>query len=196
MYNEKDYLEKLYAAKLGNYEPQTSEDDWIKLNSKLSRSRFLKFSFTTFNIFYLAVLFAFAGAVTYMGIENRNLNRKVQLLKENIETIHKQAPQTPPFFSDTLSVIKQEILQEAKNTTTPPVSKPTEPQKIEYTSPQVSTTLQIHVSKADSVSVKLDTASAIKSEPQRIKRVKKTIFVKQDKIIVKDTFVITKKVKK
>lgn len=196
MHNEKNYIEKLYAQKFGHYEPQTSEDDWNKLNSKLSRSRFLKFSFTTFNIFYLTVLFAFASTVSYLGVENHQLNRKVQLLEENIETIHNQERQTPQLLSDTLSVEKQEVLQEPKNTTNVPASKPTEPQNIEYTSPRVSTILQNQVSKADSVSVKLDTASTIKSEPPRIKRVKKTIFVKQDKIIVKDTFVITKKVKK
>ena|ERR1035437_3382622 len=83
-------IEKLFSKKFEHFEVTTSDEDWRKLNSKLRRNNFLKFSLVTFNVYYLLALITFAGTATYSGLTNHKLSKKVDQLEKTIKTYKKK----------------------------------------------------------------------------------------------------------
>jgi hypothetical protein len=90
MENEKNYIDKLYSDKFSKYESNISDDEWAKLSIKLSKVNFLKFSFTTFNAYFLLAIVTFVAAVIYFGINNFNISKKNEKLNDKIETFQDQ----------------------------------------------------------------------------------------------------------
>jgi hypothetical protein len=194
MNKENDYIDKLYSEKFDNFEDQTSDSDWISLNSKLSKSNFLRFSFVTFNIFYLAVLLMFAGTSTYLGVSNIIYTKEIQKLEEKIKVLQQQSDTTESLTLTTDSITIENKVQktEIKRENSLLNNKEIQASNIEYKSNTSIDKALINTSK-DSVYLKPDSISVSKTIPVKINKVKKTIFVKQDKVIVKDTVVIKKK---
>ena len=192
MDSEKDFLDKLYSDKFEKFEFQSSGDDWANLNSKLGKSNFLKFSFATFNIFILGAVIAFAGSATYLGVNHILQNKKIETLEKKVEVLQKQInnSETNATFIDSASLKNQKntVITEIKTEIT---KKDERKQNVE----DEKKTLQETNIKKDSIIINPDTSSIIKTDPQKIKKIKKTVFIKQDKVIVADTVWVKKKKK-
>jgi len=195
MDSEKDYIDKLYSEKFEKFEFHSSGDDWSKLNGKLGKSNFLKFSFATFNIFFLGALLAFAGTATFLGVTNIKKSEKIEELEKKVEIFQEKENKSIPSLVDSIIIENQdnrtEISDEIKALNA--ANKNEVLQKLSET--KEKTIAPEIVIKKDSVHAKTDSATHIKSEPPKINKVKKTIFIKKDKVVLKDTVVIKKKEK-
>jgi hypothetical protein len=227
MYNDDDYIENLYSTKFDDFNSQTSKEEWNKLDIKLSRANFLKFSFTSFNVFYLAVFMSFAGMASYFGVTSYLQSKKIEALENDIALLRKQGNEIAIALKsrDTLYFVNKQNKTEIKNESTSKnmektsnrndaiyteikqnntgiknggkpvdISKKVEMSlKSENTNKNVSTTFSPQTIKPDSLCKKVDSIIALKPEAQKVKRVKKTVYLKQDNIVIKDTLVIKKK---
>ncbi len=191
MESEKDYIDKLYSEKFEKFEFQTSGDDWNAMNSKLGKSNFLKFSFATFNVFFLGALMAFAGTATYLGVTAINQSKKIEQLENKIEVlkVKENNNETSPLIIDSTIIEKQKEKQKPNNEIN--VSNFVK-KEIPFKNIEVPPQLN---SKKDSIYVTPDSTAVIKTETQKIKIVKKTTFIKKDKVILTDTIIIKKKEK-
>ena len=221
MENKKNYIENLYSEKLGKFEYQTNNADWEALSAKLSKTNFMKFSFATFNVFYLGALLAFAGSSAYLGIANYTLSSKIQLLESKIEILSKNEEflkrniSIPNTFENqnvtlennkainnkkTTKIANNEIVNKNAKTNSPQnkisTSQPSLHTKLANTNEAVNTIPQQASVKGEITNNTIDSLSTTNYEPQKIKRVLKTIFVKQNNVVLKDTVVIKKKLKK
>jgi hypothetical protein len=194
MENEKNYIDKLYSDKFSKYESNISDDEWAKLSIKLSKVNFLKFSFTTFNAYFLLAIVTFVAAVIYFGINNFNISKKNEKLNDKIETFQDQQIKNDiePLIIDTFDIEETKLNTQSKITDIKPVTF--EPTK--------KTTVEKEPSKKQSeknpINTKTDTSSVLKPDTQsipkkKIIRVKKKVFIKQDKVIIKDTVTVKKK---
>ena len=194
-------IDKLFLKKFGSFEAKTSEEEWRALSPKLSRFNFLKFSFVTFNVYYLMLLTALAGTVAYSGVKNMELSKKVRTLEQNLknqesqpqeETINQSSTPTealdknePEAVSTQSQTGKKSNTSLNSNTLTSVVPVQDEEKEKPVSKEEIKDTAHIAVPqlvKPDSLSV------------SKIKRIKKTLVVKPQVVIVKkDTVVITKR---
>jgi hypothetical protein len=191
MENENDYLDKLYSTKFEKFEVQSSDDDWNKLNSKLGKSNFLKFSFASFNVFYLAAFLSFAGTASYFGVNNAIQSKKIDSLEKKIDVLKKKVENQEEnlVLTDSAKIkkIENETIILLQNKQIQPTSFD---KKVNILTNKPEITL-----KKDSVFQKIDSSVINKPQIQKINKVKKTVFVKKDTVFVKDTIRIKKKVK-
>ncbi len=194
MDNEMNNIDKLYAKKFSKFESQISAEDWTKLSTKLSKTNFLKFSFTTFNAYFLSAIVTFAAAATYFGVTNINLSNKNKKLEEKIEILQEKQIKNDiePLLIDTFDI-----------------EGPQHEEQFEVDNDNIIATKPIETTTAnkeflekqqekDSINTKIDTTSILEPDTQsipqkKIIRVKKMVYVKQNKVIVKDTVTVKKK---
>jgi len=189
MDNRKDYIDKLYSEKLGKFESKISTDDWSKLSPKLAKSNFLKFSFVTFNAYFLTAIVSFATAATYLGVNNIKQSKIIERLEDKIEVLQEQQIKNniEPLLLDTFAIEEPEV-DDIEVVETKPIKKIEE--KIEQLPKQL---------KGDSINTKKDSLVVAKPDTSRIKpkkvirRIKKKVFVKQDKVVIKDTVKVMKR---
>ena len=188
MEKDKDYLDKLYSNKFSKFESNISADDWTKLSTKLGKTNFLKFSFTTFNAYFLGVIVSLASAGAYLGVNNVSLLKKNEKLEDKIEVLKEQQIKNDidPLVVDTFIIEEPEV---DENTEVNDIIFETKPiKRIEEKAEQLPDQLKVDLvnTKKDSlVLVKPDTS--IVKHKKVIRRIKKKVFVKQDKVIIKDT---------
>jgi hypothetical protein len=192
---DEDYIDKLYSDKFSKRESNISTDDWDKLSAKLGKTNFLKFSFTTFNAYFLSAIISFAAAATYMGVSNVSLSKKIEKLENKIEVLQEQQKinELEPLLPDTTAT-KEPKINELDETLPDEVVVETKPfnkvkNKTEIV-PEKAKVDSIKTKKGSLVTEKPDTAVV---KPKKvIKRIKKKVFVKKDKVIIKDTIKIRK----
>jgi len=200
MHNENDFIDKLYSEKLGDNKFQTTSEEWDLLNAKLSKSNFLKFSFTSFNIIYLAVLVSFAGTALFFGVGYHFQSKKIQNLEQTITILNdkKNDSLIQTINEDTVSANNTDRENEIVKTNEPVlIGKKTKNQARNQIISANDSIVKLTLSaKTDtSQAAKVDTTTLLRPEPPKIKRIKKTVFVKQDNVVIKDTVVINKKSK-
>jgi hypothetical protein len=184
-------IEKLFSKKFEHFEVTTSEEDWLKLNSKLKRNNFLKFSLVTFNVYYLLALITFAVTATFSGLNNHKLTKKVDQLEKTIKTYQKKEFILPP-DSVKNGVIFMEPDQKKKIQNKTPLKAEPNPAK--------SATMKMlqplnHMAINDS-SLKInDNPIQIDTLYVRKTKVVKNIVVKKNSVVVKDTMVIIRELK-
>jgi hypothetical protein len=222
MHNDKDDIEQLFSKKFEKYEAGSSEQEWLDLSVKLSKVNFLKFSFVSFNIYYLAVIITLAGTTAYSGFKNHQLSRKVHQLESSIQSIQqeKQLNSTTDKPVNSLEIKKLNdvaITDDArKDKTAATVAK----SKIEIEDkpmakkdasirgkstddfrPQINEAkaesptkqnAEIEQNKKETVSNEMSDSI---SETKIKKIVKKTLVIKHKSVIVKDTVIVTKTIK-
>lgn len=217
MDNEKDYIDNLYSDKFKNFEFQSSSEDWDLLNSKLSKSNFFKFSFATFNMYFLVGFISFAATASYLGVTNIKLSKKNEILENKIEVLIEQKKQNEvyPILIDSLELenfedepdidIGQETEDNFENVEVPE-NKKDKLIKPTIILPQINSKNDSVYTKPDSLAIKLssnkdsafvkpDSSAVIVPKIQKVKRVKKTIYIKKKNVIITDTVVIKKKSK-
>jgi hypothetical protein len=223
MENGKNYIENLYSNTFGNYEDNPSNDEWDALNSKLSRLNFLKFSFTTFNVFYLFVILLFASTTAYLGMNNyilisKNKALEIQIIKLNHSNNRNNIPintaTTKQDINDNNNAFTLTSNKAKNNNQGTTKSKQVEnnnngskinslqKKEINGNDALESTVIGNEVTKSNSIvagtvteSGKADSTKVEIVAPQKIKKVRKTVFIKQAQVVVKDTIVIKKKLK-
>lgn len=197
MHNEEEYIKDLYSKKFENFEVKTSDDQWLKLNSKLKRKNFMRFSISTINVFYLTMFVVFAGSAVYFGINNQHLSKRIQDIENDVNSIGLKdslirEPQEEVkladtvtfknFHVDTISNQRHKVKTIKKNLSKPEFVKDT---MMNVTSPE----LIDHV-KDSSFNIAPDTTEISIPVKPVVKHVKKTVLVKQNKVVIKDTVVI------
>lgn len=196
--NSSHDIEKLFSSKLKNYQVTASDADWQKISRKLGRTNFLKFSVVTFNVYYLSAILLFAGTATYSGVKNYTLNHKVQKLEKSIAVYHKTGvfPEIEEAIDTTL-VPEPEEPELMQSTTLPSLELKKISESSHNAKPDAkhaALTDTVVTPKADSVKTeapkenKMDSVSVEK----RVKRVKKTIYVKPTDVVKRDTVIISK----
>lgn len=200
----KNYIDKLYSEKFEEFEMKTASDDWAALSTKLARANFIKFSLATFNVYYLAAMVVLTATVVFFAVTNLNLNDKIENLEnkinqsENPEVINFQEDPNVDSSSVGSIVSEAEMIDKAlpqkeakknqdeiKNVGKNKILKAEETSKIEEKDTLASNVNPIIVETPDSI--------AIKASTTKIKRIKKTVFVKKEQVIVNDTVKINKK---
>jgi len=203
MQNEKDDIERLFSKKFEKFEVKTSEEEWLNISSKLSRSNFLKFSFTTFNIYFLLVLVTFAGTATFTGIRNSQLSKKIYKLERTIQSYQSKEHVHPAStFTDSANIqlAQPELKTDVK---TVEFQKESNPKSIPEIKSQTDKPKIKDVPLSSSEFEIKDTAQKVVINPsirdtvQRtiVRKVKKTFVIKPKTVVVKDTIVITKSLK-
>lgn len=205
MHNEKDNIEELFSKKFEKFEDKPSDQEWLELSSKLSKSNFLKFSFITFNIYYLMALVAFAGTASFTGIRNIQLTQKVQKLEQTVKSYQKQGEVTsPPLqYSDSMKSQPATSIDEikpSKTVNTKIENRKKEEPLIKEKSGELEKDVNQPLPNPPVVlkdnSVKPDAMSSIDTTNKpRFRKVKKILVVKPNPVVVKDTVVITKRLK-
>ena len=199
-----DDIDKLYSDKFENYQFQLKGYEWIKLSSKLNVANFLKFSFTTFNAYFLGIIVSFFALSAFLGFGYLNKSNEIDNIKNNLENVipPNSKNELPQLLHDTILIknsVDEVIIKDIQN--------PKE-QNTSISPPQENDTLKkgfmekSTISVGDSLNQNLDTFSVSNSdnsdnlkEIPKIKRVKKTIYIKKDQVIVTDTIKIKKEVK-
>jgi len=203
MGSEQNYIDKLYSDKFGGFEMQSSAEDWAALSTKLGKANFLKFSFATFNAYYLTVIIVLTITAIFFVATNLNLNNKIEDLENQIEELNQpeiinleQAPiidsnLVEPDVKEVATIDKNALKREIKKNQQEDVNvsenqelKP-ERNKSSIEKDTTSVIKPIVVEKSDSIAAKAPT--------KKIKRIKKTVFVKKEPVIVNDTVTINKK---
>lgn len=197
MHNEEEYIKDLYSKKFENFEVKTSDDQWLKLNSKLRRKNFMRFGISTINIFYLTIFFVFAGSTVYFGINNQHLSKRILDLENDANSVGLKDSLSPKLeeevkvidtvsieslHADTISNQKHKVKTVKKNVSKPEFVKDTM-KNVLY--PE----LNDHV-KDSSFNKGSDTTHVRIPAKPVVKHVKKTVLVKQNKVVIKDTVVI------
>ena len=202
MNTHKNDIEKLFSTKFERFEIQPSEKEWLDLSSRLSRTNFLKFSSTSFNIYYLVIMLILAGTVAWLSVANIELSEKVDLLRDalRVNKENDRIPGTPatnsisPVISNSprpaehqeilplpvQSEIKKERAQKKENDLKsgerPLVSDQTSKDSIHNIAPA-----------APSITPPVDT-----SAKNSVKIIKKVLIVKPKTVVIKDTVRITR----
>ena len=204
MHNEKDNIENLFSKKFEKFEVKSSDQEWLELSSKLSKTNFLKFSFITFNVYYLMVLVTFAGTATFTGIRNMQLSNKVEKLEQAVQSyqIKEQTNSSPATYSDSIKSLPTAIEENkpAKNLNTiietkkkdePEIKVKAKEEEKTVSPPPVNLPMEV---KDNSLKPEVPSSVDSASKP-KFRMVKKTLVVKPKPIVLKDTVVITKRVK-
>jgi hypothetical protein len=216
MHNQEDQIEKLFSEKFEKYEVKSSEQEWLDISSKLNRVNFLKFSFVSFNIYYLAVIIAFAGTTTFTGIKNVELSNKVQRLEFSVRSYQKKEQlntlpdnyvkpnenreavpagkleKTDKIKDATEDKIKSEI--KSKTEIDKDTKQLIDDPKITIPKPESGNQPNFEKKDADVISQpNRKTDSIIIPKTRRV--VKHTFVIKPKPIILKDTVVVTKTIK-
>ncbi len=189
---------KLFSNKLKNYQVAGSEADWQKISSKLGRANFVKFSLVTFNIYYLSAILIFAGSATYSGVKNFALTHKVQKLEKSIEAYQKTGilPVTEESSIDTTEFVEPEAPDHIESSAIPSIdlkqiSEPLTKGRQEKKKIPSDTISAPKVDTVITTTSKVVLSDSFKVE-KRIKKVKKTVYVKPDDIVKRDTVIISK----
>lgn len=207
MNNKMDDIDKLYSDKFENFEFHSSDDEWGKLSSKLAKANFLKFSYSTFNIYYLTAIFGFFAFLVYLGLiifpttaefdPQQKFPGKLMELKTVVEKQEFASDSTmKTSVQDEQTIQKdskaKEIYQDAKIDSL--VAKDILKRE---TSKLISSDVKESLDKNhDSLTLsKSDTSDVIIQQTPKIKRVKKTIVIRKDQVIVTDTVKIKKREK-
>ncbi len=179
MDNKKDYIDKLYSDKLGKFESDVSNNDWSQLSTKLGKTNFLKFSFATFNIFFVGIIVSFAAAGIYLGVTNIRLSNKIEILEDKIEVQQDQKKKNDikPLLQDT-SYIEESLIYEQEKET-----------DVEITNIKP---IEKNIEKKDSLTLPKHNTSSVKPK-KVIRRIKKQVIIKQKDVIIKDTVTMRKK---
>jgi hypothetical protein len=197
MDSDKDYIENLYSEKFRKFEIQNSEDEWNMLSSKLGKSNFLKFSFATFNVYFLFIILSFATVTGYLGVTNFTKSNKIETLQHKIDLMQNQENknETNSIIADSVENEQEISSKNNKINIQNNFQKKPENQKNKDDKKSVVLNMSDLSSPKDTVYTKPDSSSYLKPEPLKINRVKKTIYIKKDKVIVTDTVIIKKKIK-
>jgi cell division protein FtsL len=174
--NQEIDIEKLFSGKFEHFEVNSSEEDWRQLSSRLKVSNFLKFSVMTFNIYYLVALFAFAGTATYSGIRNYALNKKIDQLETTIKAQEKK--ETNVSLSHSHLIINEPVKSEVKVNPKPVIQKKAANLEIIPAKKTASFT--------DTIKIAADPLQ-IDTTYNRKTKIKRTIVVKRDRVVIKDT---------
>lgn len=185
-----EIIANLFSKKFEKFQVQTSNEEWARLNSKLNRLNFVKFSFATFNIYYLIVIVGLAGTVTYSSISYINLSKKLKSLEKEIGTditYKNETPSLPHATNGAKDVIKrldQEKEKKADSDFNHGDNKQVKPEKSK----------KIENSEINKESFKEVVAPPIQTDTLKppIKRVKKIISIKPTQVVIKDTVIIIK----
>jgi hypothetical protein len=201
MSSRNDDIDKLFSKKFEKFEVKPSEGEWLELSPKLSRFNFLRFSFVTFNIYYLTVIVLFAGTATFTSVRNIQLSQKVDHLEQSLKIYQKNEE------TKKISVPSPEVEDVSK-----PVSSKTHEFAVKKSKPSknVESSLPSTYSESENPE-KHNTQKEIKDTAQistqifnrpdtlakiKVKKIKKTFVIKPRVVIVKkDTVVITKRYK-
>ncbi len=82
MANEFDHIDKFLQQKMDGFQVESSSEDFIKFQKKLSGYRFFRFHWNVFNFYYLLLILGVAIAVIcYLLPENQSLIEKNQAIK-------------------------------------------------------------------------------------------------------------------
>ena len=195
MSNRNDDIDKLFSKKFEKYEVKTSEEEWLELSPKLSRSNFLRFSYITFNIYYLSVIMVLAATVGFAGVKNYQLTQKLISLEQNVKT---SSPKEKTISTPT-SPVETKKEEESKATVDQSsiimTTKPVQP---------VNSVISIKAKEKEQPNVKEERKDTAQLSSQnltvsdslsqiKIKKIKRTLVVKPRTVIVKkDTVIITK----
>jgi len=204
MHNEKDNIENLFSKKFEKFEVKSSDQEWLELSSKLSKTNFLKFSFITFNVYYLMVLVTFAGTATFTGIRNMQLYNKVEKLEQVVQSyqMKEQTNSSPATYSDSIKS-KPAAIEENKPAKTintiiedkkkaePEIKVKAKEEEKTVSLPPVNPPMEV---KDNSLKPEVPSSVDSASKP-KFRMVKKTLVVKPKPIVLKDTVVITKRMK-
>ncbi len=200
--DKKDDIEKLFSKKFEKFEVKSSEEEWIHLSSKLNKSNFLKFSFVTFNIYYLLVLATFAGTATFAGIKNIQLTKKVYRLEQTVQT-YQNADQKKPLTDqsvDSAKVLLPLFKPEESKEVTKVEIKPANENRAKSIEPASSPKNRVstEIPKEIKDTVKAPIININQSDTtikNKVRKVKKTLVVKPKTVVIKDTVVVTKSFK-
>jgi len=176
--NQEIDIEKLFSGKFEHFEVNSSEEDWLQLSSRLKVSNFLKFSVMTFNIYYLVALFAFAGTATYSGVRNYALNKKIDQLETTIKAQEKKETNVSPSHSNPNPIITEPVKSEVKVNPKPVIQKKAANLEIIPAKKTASFT--------DTIKIAADPLQ-IDTTYNRKTKIKRTIVVKRDRVVIKDT---------
>lgn len=219
MENSNNAIEKLYSTTFTDFEDTPPNEDWSALSTKLDRVNFLKFSFSSFNVFYLFALLTLICSTAYLGVNNYLLLTKNTLLEMQIETLNRSAHINDVLDQTNITHIPNDVhgkintstesLKNIQNSMSSsnvnqqfeannrsifesvPMSdinstKISEPAIVK---PDVAksndTKMTIEASIPDSSTLNLAPSNAIR-------KVRKTIYVKQNHVIVKDSIINNK----
>lgn len=199
MHHSED-IERLFSKKFNSFEVKTSKAEWISLNTKLKRLNFLKFSFANFNIYYLSIILVLAGSSTYLTIHNTTLKKKIQQLESQVQSNQMILPSAHVGKKLVVAPDESEIIGK-------PVEINTSTADVDFQAKSVSKNKRT----ADSVTnlVKTDTIRPDRTENSakdsvksvsgipvdstiRIRKVKKTVYIKPGSVVLKDTIVVPK----
>jgi hypothetical protein len=193
-------IERLFSNKFNSFEVKTSKAEWISLNAKLKRLNFLKFSFANFNIYYLSIILVLAGSSAYLTIHNTTLKKKIQQLESQVQSSKMILPSAQVDKKLVVVPDESEIICKPSETNTP-------------TTDVYSKSKSVLTSKRTAVSisnlVKTDTIKPVRTENSakdsvksvagipvdstiRIRKVKKTVYIKPGSVVLKDTIVVPK----
>ncbi|HEY4784484.1 MAG TPA: hypothetical protein VIH57_00480 [Bacteroidales bacterium] len=203
MDEKKNNIEELFTRRFENFEVKSTEEEWIRLNARLSKSNFLRFSFVTFNIYYLVVIAAFAGTASFMSIKNYHLSQEVKRLQRSVINYQQreQEKQLPRQRSDSTKFLppaketleSKETSTDHKNHIKQNKGQPVEP------APSVQNKVETEAFKVlkDSSKTSLPNITVVDTmEKSKARKVKKILVVKPKTVIIKDTVVITRSLNK
>lgn len=87
MISKGEDIDNLFSKKFEKFEVKPSDSEWIELSPKLNRLNFLKFSFASFNIYYLITFAFLVTATTFSIVRNIQYAQEVQDLKRKLEEV-------------------------------------------------------------------------------------------------------------
>ena len=193
MKKDNDYVDKLYSDKFSKFESNISSDDWTKLSTKLGKTNFLRFSFTTFNAYFLSAIISFAAVAAYFGVNNVNLSNKIEKLEDKIEVLIEQQNlnDKEPLLHDTFTIEEpkmnvQDEITDKVVVKTKPLNKVKNEIELFPEKAKIDSTIML----SDSLAIAKPDTTIVK--PKKVIRIKKTVYVKQNQVIIKDTVKIKK----
>lgn len=195
MQKDSSDIGKLFSEKFENFEAETSFEDWDRLNSRLSRINFVKFSFQSFNIYYLSIIMALAGTSVFAAVSYYNSSQKLKqlemgkMVKENIRS---NTIVVPADISKDEKENPAEIKQVEKGNIPMPDKTFIDSSKTDSHVKYDNNIQILSLIKQDSVETSTSTPKKTDTVSSGIKRVKKVIMIKPTHVIVKDTIIVKK----
>jgi hypothetical protein len=223
MISKGEDIDNLFSKKFEKFEAKPSESEWIELSSKLNRLNFLKFGFTTFNVYYLVTFVFLVTASTFSIVRNiqyaqevkdlesklKELQPKEQVIKsvginkyliEGDAQIHhdsakvKVLQNADNFAGDSKTSKTSEAGPRQNHKTDPKDHKGFETDASQKPAiPAQKVETNIVPEKKDSATVSQSTLSGGSSSQTTIKKVKKVLVVKPKSVVLKRDTVIIKK---
>jgi len=79
-------IEELYKKSFEDFEQKPNKKNWANINKRLSKPSFLKFSATSFNIYYLVVIILVVASISIIS-EQTNSTKKILAISKNANLI-------------------------------------------------------------------------------------------------------------